>query len=140
MKKFNFYKNILVVLTMLLFGFSALVSSAPALAQVDGPDIGLHYIKEGDLGLESGGDVNLQQLIVSIVKYLMTFLGIIAVVIILYGGFVWMTAGGNDDRVGKAKRIITAGIIGLAIILAAFAIVTFVNKITQDALDGEFEG
>jgi len=122
---------------MLFFGLSGFLSTSPVLAQ---PDIGLNYIEEGDLGLESGGDVNLQQLIVSILKYLMTFLGIIAVIIVLYGGFVWMTAGGNDDNVRRAKNIITAGIIGLAIVLASYAVVTFIVKITSDALDGEFEG
>ncbi len=54
------------------------------------------------------------------------FLGIIAVIIILYGGFKWMTASGNDEKVSEAKRLIIAGIIGLAIILAAYAITTFV--------------
>ena len=46
--------------------------------------------------------------------------------IILAGGFMWMTAGGNEDKVGKAKQLIFSGIIGLAIILAAFAIAKFV--------------
>lgn len=137
MKKYNFYKNLAVIVLMLFFGLSGFLSTSPVLAQ---PDIGLNYIEEGDLGLESGGDVNLQQLIVSILKYLMTFLGIIAVIIVLYGGFVWMTAGGNDDNVRRAKNIITAGIIGLAIVLASYAVVTFIVKITSDALDGEFEG
>lgn len=46
----------------------------------------------------------------------MSLLGIIAVMIILYGGFKWMTSGGSDDAVGDSKKIITAGIIGLIII------------------------
>jgi hypothetical protein len=50
----------------------------------------------------------------------------VAVVIILLGGFKWMTAGGNEDKVGEAKKLITAGIIGLVIIVASFAIASFV--------------
>jgi hypothetical protein len=42
------------------------------------------------------------------------------------GGFKWMTAGGNEDKVGEAKKLIVAGIIGLVIILGSFAIATFV--------------
>jgi hypothetical protein len=61
------------------------------------------------------------------------FLGIVAVIIILYGGFRWMTAGGNDEKVGEAKRLIIAGIIGLAIILASYAITTFVLQSLIDA-------
>ena len=75
---------------------------------------------------------------VDIVKYLMTFLGIIAVAVILYGGFIWMTASGNDDKVDKAKKLIIAGAIGLIIILAAFAIVQFVVTMTNNALEGTF--
>jgi len=61
------------------------------------------------------------------------FLGIVAVIIILFGGFKWMTAGGNDEKVGEAKRLIIAGIVGLAIILSAYAITTFVLQSLIDA-------
>ena len=56
----------------------------------------------------------------------MGLLGIVAVVIVLIGGFTWMTAGGNDEKVGEAKKWIFAGVIGLAIILSAYAIANFV--------------
>ena len=69
----------------------------------------------------------------------MTVLGIIAVCVILYGGFMWMTAAGNEDRVDKAKQMIIAGAIGLVIILAAYAIVNFVIGITNDALSGSID-
>ena len=104
----------------------------PAMAQ---PDLGLNYAT--NLGLASqNGDV--RDTAVDIVKYLMTFLGIIAVVIILIGGFRWMTAGGNEDKIASAKKTITAGAIGLIVILAAFAIVTFVIQITTNAINGNF--
>jgi len=67
-------------------------------------------------------------------RYLMTFLGIIAVIVILYGGFRWLTAAGNEDRVAKAKKTVIAGVIGLIVILAAFAIVTFVVNTTGGLL------
>jgi len=64
--------------------------------------------------------------IARIVRTAMSLLGIIAVMIILYGGFKWMTSGGSDEAVGDSKKIITAGIIGLIIILTAYAIASFV--------------
>jgi amino acid transporter len=67
------------------------------------------------------------------------FLGIIAVIIILYGGFKWMTAAGNDEKVAESKRLIIAGIIGLAIILSAYAITTFVINELVDATNTEVE-
>jgi len=65
----------------------------------------------------------------------MTFLAIIAVIVILIGGFRWMTAAGNEDRVASAKKTIIAGAIGLIIILAAYAIVTFVITTTTNLLN-----
>ena len=71
---------------------------------------------------------------VNVVRYLMTFLGIIATVVILLGGFKWMVAGGNDDKVAEAKKLIIAGIIGLVIIIAAYAIVQIVVSTTLNIL------
>jgi len=62
----------------------------------------------------------------SVINVLMGFLGIIAVVIILLGGFKWMTAGGGEDKIAEAKKLMTAGVVGLAIILAAWGITVFV--------------
>ena len=56
----------------------------------------------------------------------MGFLGLIALVVILLGGFKWMTSGGNDEKVKKAKATLMAGITGLIIVLAAYVIVGFV--------------
>ncbi len=61
-----------------------------------------------------------------VIQFAMSFLGLIAVAIILYGGFKWMTAAGNDEKVDEAKKLIGAGIVGLIIIVAAYSIVTFV--------------
>ncbi|PIR95108.1 hypothetical protein COT95_00515 [Candidatus Falkowbacteria bacterium CG10_big_fil_rev_8_21_14_0_10_37_6] len=53
-------------------------------------------------------------------------MGIIAGVLILAGGFRWMTAQGNDDAIAGAKNLMVAGVVGLVIILAAFGIAKFV--------------
>jgi len=88
---------------------------------VTGKELGLYY-GEG-LGL---GTRSLQETVISIVRVLLSLLGIVALGIILMGGFKWMTAGGNDEQVGAAKKSILQGIIGLAIVLSAFAISKFV--------------
>ena len=79
------------------------------------------------IGTEIGtGTTDIRVTIARIIRTAMSLLGIIAVLIILYGGFKWMTAAGSDEAVGDAKKIITAGIIGLVIILTAYAIASFV--------------
>jgi hypothetical protein len=54
-------------------------------------------------------------------------LGIVATVLIIYAGFLWMTAGGDDSKAETARKIIFSAVIGLAIILMAFAITKFVS-------------
>ena len=72
------------------------------------------------------GEQDPREMIANIINIILGFLGIIALVIILYAGFTWMTAAGNEDQVGKAKKMMSAGIIGLIIILSAFGIAKFV--------------
>lgn len=62
----------------------------------------------------------------NIVKIIVGFLGIITIIIILAGGFKWMTSGGNEEKIGEAKKLISAGVIGLVVVLAAYAIANFV--------------
>jgi len=69
----------------------------------------------------------------SVINIFLGFLGVIAVLIILYGGFKWMTAGGNDDGIGEAKQMISAGVVGLVVILAAFGIAQFVINALYNA-------
>ena len=77
----------------------------------------------GSTGL---GDKDIRVTVGNIINVALGLLGIVAVVIILIGGFEWMTAGGNEEKTGEAKKRIIAGVIGLAIILSAYAIASFV--------------
>lgn len=53
-------------------------------------------------------------------------LGIVFLALMLYGGYIWMTARGSEELVTKAKDLITQAIIGIVIIIAAYAITEFV--------------
>jgi ABC-type enterochelin transport system permease subunit len=94
-------------------------------------NLGMNYAE--NLGLAKADP---RVAVISLISLLMTFLGIIAIVIILYGGFVWMTAAGAEDRVSKAKKIITSGIIGLIVILSSWLIINFVEENVSNALNG----
>ncbi len=94
-----------------------------------------------ELGIEYGaatglGQQDIRTTIASIIRVAMGLLGIVAVVIILIGGFTWMTAGGNEEKVGEAKKWIFAGVIGLAIILSAYALANFVINSLVGATTG----
>lgn len=106
----------------------------PMAVSAAGVNLGLTPEVESSLGL---GTQDVRVTIASIINVFMGLLGIIAVVIILYGGFIWMTAAGNEERVEKARQMIVSGVIGLAIILSAYAIARFVitSLVTATATD-----
>jgi len=79
-----------------------------------------------------GTNVALINSIARIINILLGFLGVIAVILVLLGGFKWMTAAGNEDKIGEAKKLMGAGVVGLVIILAAYAIAAFVvNQLVE---------
>lgn len=79
------------------------------------------------------GDDDPRVIIARIIQVLLGFLGIIAMVLILYAGFIWMTSGGDPSKIDQAKKILSSAAIGLLIILMSFAIVTFILNKLLDA-------
>jgi len=59
----------------------------------------------------------------------LAFIGIAFFILMIYGGFLWMFARGNEQEVTKAKDLIYQAVIGLIIVLAAYAITVYVSKI-----------
>jgi len=64
--------------------------------------------------------------VAKIIRVALGFLGIIAIGLVLYGGFLWLTSAGDASRVEKAKKLLISAGIGLLIILSAWGIVTFI--------------
>jgi len=114
-KKLTLFVAMFGLLTMLAL---PMVASA----QGTGFDPGLDNIGD-NIGL---GDQTPHETAAKIINVVLGFLGIIAVAVILIGGFKWMTAGGNDDKVAEGRKWIVSGVIGLAIVLAAWGIAKFV--------------
>lgn len=74
---------------------------------------------------------DLKTTIANIVRIILGFLGIVTIIIILYGGFIWMTSFGEEDKIDQAKKLISAGVVGLVIVLTAYALSSFViNSLT----------
>ncbi|MDD2681107.1 MAG: hypothetical protein PHE20_03350 [Patescibacteria group bacterium] len=109
----------LVVFAML----SLLVLPVVTMAQTN-IDVGINEIQEGFNG-EGLSNTDPRIIVARIINVAMLFLGIIAVVIILLAGFKWMTAAGNEDKVGEAQKLMGAGVIGLVIVLSAWGIASF---------------
>jgi hypothetical protein len=76
------------------------------------------------------------------IQIILGFLGVIVVGLITYAGFLWMTSGGEEHKIERAKQIILNATIGLVIILASFGITTFILMKILEATDNgdEFGG
>lgn len=124
MKKYLTRKNVIALFLTLLWVVPMMVG---AQSGTFGELVG------GSAGL---GTRDIKETVAGIIQVVLGFLGLIALVIILLGGFKWMTAAGNEDKVAEAKKVLGAGIVGLIIIFAAYAIATFViNQIYQATND-----
>ncbi len=66
--------------------------------------------------------------ITTIINYFLGILGLIAVAFLIYAGVLMVTAGGNEEQVGKARKIIMYGVAGIVIILLSWTIVSFVTS------------
>jgi cytochrome bd-type quinol oxidase subunit 2 len=62
----------------------------------------------------------------NLINAFLGFLGIIFIVLIVYGGFTWMTAQGNEEKIAKAKKMIGNATVGLLITLLSYFITAFV--------------
>lgn len=78
--------------------------------------------------VESVGNTDLMSPITSIVNAVFIVVGILAVIVIIIGGFFYMTSQGDPGKAAKGKNCIMGGIIGLIVCLLAFAIVAFVTS------------
>lgn len=65
-------------------------------------------------------------IVVRVIQVALGLLGIIAVSLIIYAGFIWMTSGGSEEKVAQAKKTLRNAIIGLLIVLSAWGITYFI--------------
>lgn len=76
----------------------------------------------------AGTPMTVEDIIANIIQVLLSFIGVIFLLLIIYGGYNWMTAAGDSSKVETAKNTITRAVIGLIVVLAAYAISYFVIK------------
>jgi len=115
------------IATLFLVTLGLFILATPAFAQFNppsegtGPYLGLEYGKATGLG-----ESDIRFTTANIISVALGLLGTICVILMLYAGFKWMMAGGNEENVKEATNIIKYAVIGLIIILSAYAITKFV--------------
>jgi hypothetical protein len=115
--------HILILVVIALSLFFLPIDSVQAL------DTGVNAVNNS---IELGND-DPREIVGRIINIAMLFLGIIAVGIIIFAGFKWMMAGGEEEKINDAKKLLKNGVIGLVIVLSSWGIASFVLSRLMDA-------
>jgi hypothetical protein len=99
------------------------------------------FKREGDLdtvaksgGIKTSAGVDTANIFIgAVIKSIISVIGVLFLIMMIYGGFLWMTAGGNESQVEKAKKLIIATVIGTIIVVGAYAISYFVIHALSEA-------
>lgn len=89
-----------------------------------------------ETGNAAGFDVkrDIRESIAIMIKGTLGFLGILFTVLIIYAGWQWMTAGGNEEQVAKARKTLNNASIGLFLVIVAYALSVWIFKVINQAV------
>ncbi len=111
---------------------SVFTFSSPLLAQTPTPttQTAQSLINPNDPGY-SEGDYELDdfmRIAINVSNLILRFVGSLALLMFIYGGFTFLLSGGSSDKVSKGKNILVAAVIGLVIVFSSFLIIKFALK------------
>lgn len=124
MKK-NIKKIELYLLLLIIFWFPAVVSAGP-FSNTDNIKSNMEVLGKGAEFTPDSEGTQMTEIIATVIQVFLSLLGLIFIILILYAGYNWMSAGGDEQKVTKAKETIQRAIIGLVIIVLAYSITYFV--------------
>lgn len=83
----------------------------------------------GEIGKKSGVDTSatVGSVMGTVIATALSLVGIIFLALMVYAGYLWMTARGESSQIEKAQEIIKAALIGIVVVLSAYAITQFVT-------------
>jgi len=91
----------------------------------------------GESGAQTSGNVDLRLAVMVVVRYILGVVGIVFLIMIIYGGFTYLFSAGNEVAAARAIHIIQNAVIGLLIIFVAFSLSTFIiNSLQRATTDG----
>ena len=113
--------------TIVMFAIMGLVLALPSIAGAQMFEAGRDL--PGALQKQGAG-MSLREIVKRAIDFVLGFVGLIAIIMLIYGGFLYMTSGGGEGK-DKGKQTIIYAIVGIVIILFSFAIVNTVFTVTQ---------
>jgi hypothetical protein len=124
LNKFIRGKTKIIIFTFLLFIFSVHLVSAGSIVPYSDPGQKNHVIYEA-------GEYTLNDFLligINVSDIILGVVGSLALLMFVYGGFMFLISSGNSEKVTKAKGIIIAAVVGLAIVFASYLIIQFVME------------
>ncbi|MBQ3445238.1 hypothetical protein IJG29_00685 [Candidatus Saccharibacteria bacterium] len=128
-------KLIITIFTSLalLLGFTSIITlpakAADSICEMSGVS---DEVKKAS-GCDGGSDQEISDSIVTIINAIIAILGLVAVIVIVYGGIQYMTSAGDSSKLKRAKDTILYAVIGLIISVLAFAITNFTISIIKSS-------
>ncbi len=120
-------------------GTSAIESNSPTFYTLVRADSLSNLNKAADIGgIKS--DVSLGTRIGTIIKGILSIIGVVMLVLFIYGGFTWMTAAGNEEKVRQATKILGSAVVGFILIFLSYALTNFFIQAYQKSSSGSGGG
>lgn len=133
MKLKPFKAKTLAAALLLLVLLVPTISSAAPTTQTPGDRFGLNEAVNGTGVIEGRDPVPL--VVARAVQSVLSIVGVIFLILVIWGGAMWMVSGGNEQSITKAKQILTTAVIGLVIIMTGYSITYFIIENLVGATD-----
>ncbi len=114
------------VLAFALAMLTALFVSPDVLFAADPGGLIQDFDNPSRIAGNTGGEGDFRTLLLTFLDFFLGFLGLLAVLMVIYGGFLYITAAGEETKTENGKKIIIYSVVGIVIILIAFALVNTV--------------
>ncbi len=116
-----------IISFLILLGLAIVIIPSASAQLIDEKTLGYMNDISGSVQETAGfGDASVGSIIAAIIRAILGLLAAIFMVLMILSGFRWMTAAGNESQVEKAQETIKAALIGLIVVLAAYAITYYV--------------
>lgn len=132
MEKKKFF-ILLIILGFLLFG--AVTTASATNSSLQDSMSAQNQALAGKNGANLGEAKDIRIVVANIIKIFLGFVGTLATAYLFYGGYMYMTSAGNEQRIGNASKIMLYSALGLFIILASYSITSFIYKTYQKSLE-----
>ena len=127
-------KHVLSLIILTIFGLFMISAVSPALADSSlvNSQVGLKQV--GDQAFGNSVPQDPRVIVAKVINVILTFMGVLFLVLIILGGFQYMTAAGNEEKTKKAVGLISNAVIGLVIIMVSWMITRYVIVVLNNTL------